>query len=123
MSKSGTPRKVTIDGETFNVAADANFAQTPGQTNEGVRHTGGTLMKTTLEVENVESVTLIADGTQFKSLQEKVKRNVNYPMSYELASGDVYRAVGMISLDNRETEETRVDLTLIPDGVWEEFLA
>jgi len=123
MSKSGTPRKVTIDGETFNVAADANFAQTPGRTIEGVRHTGGTLMKSTLNVENVESVTLIADGTQFKSLQTLVKRNVNYPMSYELASGDVYRAVGMITLDNRETEENRVDLTLIPNGEWEEFLA
>jgi hypothetical protein len=123
MSKSGTPRKVTIDGETFNVAADANFAQTPGQTNEGVRHTGGTLMKSTLNVENVESVTLIADGTQFESLKEKSKRDVNYPMSYELASGDVYRAPGMITLDNRETEENRVDITMIPDGEWEPFLS
>ena len=123
MSKSGTPRKVTIDGETFNVAADANFAQTPGNTVEGVRHTGGTMMKNTLNVENLESVTLIATGTQFESLKEKSKRDVNYPMSYELASGDVYRAVGLITLDNRETEENRVDLTMIPDGEWEPFLA
>jgi len=123
MSKSGTPRKITIDGETFNVAADANFAQTPGNTIEGVRHTGGTMMKNTLNVENLESVTLIATGTQFESLKEKAKRDVNYPMSYELASGDVYRAVGMITLDNRETEENRVDLTMIPDGEWEAFLA
>lgn len=123
MSKSGTPRKVTVDGETFNVAADANFAQTPGRTIEGVRHTGGTMMKNTLNVENVESVTLIADGTQFESLKEKSKRDDNYPMSYELASGDVYRAVGMITLDNRETEENRVDITMIPDGDWEPFLS
>ena len=123
MSKSGTPRKVTIDGETFNVAADANFAQTPGTTIEGVRHTGGTMFKSTLNVENVESVTLISDGTQFESLKEKSTRDVTYPMSYELASGDVYRAVGFITLDNRETEENRLDITLIPDGEWEEFLA
>lgn len=123
MSDSGTPRKVTVDGETFNVAADANFAQTPGRTNEGVRHTGGTSFKSTLNVENVESVSLIANGTQFKSLKALVKRNVNYSMSYELASGDVYRAVGKITLDNRETEENRVDITMIPDGEWEEFLA
>jgi len=123
MSKSGTPRKVTIDGETFNVAGDANFSQTPGRTNEGVRHTGGTLLKTTLEVENVESVTLIADGTQFESLKLLRDRDIFFPMSFELASGDVYRATGAINLDNRETEENRVDVMLIPDGEWEPFLA
>ena len=123
MSRSGTPRKVTLDGETFNVASDANFAQTPGRTVEGVRHTGGTMMKSTLNVENLESVTLISDGTQFEALKRLSKRDVNYTMSYELASGDVYRAVGSITLDNRETEENRVDLTLIPDGEWEAFLA
>ena len=122
MSKSGTPRKVTLDGETFNVAADANFSQTPGRTKEGVRHTGGTMMKDTLEVENVESVTLVVTGDQFESLKEKRNRDANFPMSYELASGDVYRAVGGINLDARESEENRVDITMIPDGEWEPFL-
>lgn len=125
MSGSGTPRKLTLDGETFNVASDANFSQTPGRTNEGVRHTGGTLIKSTLEVENVESVTVIADGDQFEAL--KILRDSNskhgFPMSYELASGDVYRARGWINLDNRESEEYRVDITLIPNGKWEPFLA
>lgn len=123
MSKSGTPRKVTIDGETFNVAADANFSQTPGRTNEGVRHTGGTLLKSTLEVENVESVTLIVTGDQFESLKVLRDRDNFFPMSFELASGDVYRATGGINLDNRETEENRVDVMLIPNGEWEPFLA
>lgn len=123
MAKSGTPRKVTLDGETFNVATDANFSQNPGQAKEGIRHTGGTMMKTTLEVETVESVTLIVDGTQFSSLKEKSKRDVNFPMSYEEASGDIYRAVGAINLDARETEENRIDVMLIPDGEWEPFLA
>lgn len=123
MSKSGTPRKVTLDGQTFNVAADANFAQTPAVTTEGVRHTGGTMMKTTLNVENLESVTVIADGQEYEDLKSLGKRDINFPMSYELASGDVYRAVGLINLDNRETEENRVDLTAIPDGEWEPFLA
>ncbi len=122
MARSGTPRKVTLDGVTYNVAADANFAQTPPVTNEGVRHTGGTLIKTTLEVGQVESVTLIVNGAQNASLEELAERDVNFPMSYELASGDVYRGVGQINLDNRETEETRRDITLIPDGAWQPFL-
>lgn len=123
MSKSGTPRKVTIDGQTFNVAADANFAQTPSETTEGVRHTGGTMMKKTLNVENVESVTLITTGQEHQDLKLLAQSDINFSMSYELASGDVYRATGMITLDNRETEENRVDVTMIPNGEWEPFLA
>ena len=123
MSKSGTPRKVTLDGQTFNVASDANFAQTPAETTEGVRHTGGTMFKTTLNVENLESVTLITTGQEYEDLKSLGKRDINFSMSYELASGDVYRAVGHINLDNRESEENRVDIVMIPDGAWEPFLA
>ena len=122
MSVSGTPRKFTADGITFNVASDANFSQTPPVETEGVRHTGGTLMKKTLMVGQVESVTLIVTGAQNAQLEELAARNVNFPMSYEEASGDVYRAVGQINLDNRETEENRRDVTLIPDGDWQPFL-
>ena len=121
MSVSGSPRRVTLDGVTYNVAADANIAQTPPVENEGVRHTGGTMMKKTLAVGQVESVTLIVTSAQNAGLEDLAKRNVNFPMSYELASGDVYRAVGQINLDNRETEENRRDLTLIPDGDWNLF--
>ena len=122
MSVSGTPRKVTLDGVTYNVAADANFAQVPGVNTEGVRHTGGTMMKKTLAIALVESVTLVVTSQQNELLEELSRRNVNFPMSYELSSGDVYRAVGQINLDNRETEENRRDLTLIPDGDWQPFL-
>lgn len=122
MSVSGTPRRVTLDGVTYNVAADANFSQTPPVEKEGVRHTGGTMMKSTLAVGQVESVTLIVTSAQNAQLEELLQRNVNFPMSYELASGDVYRSVGQINLDNRETEENRRDATLIPDGDWVPFL-
>jgi len=122
MSVSGSPRKVTLDGVTFNVASDANFSQLPEQTTEGVRHSGGVMMKKTLMVAQVESVTLIVTSQQNELLKNLAARTVNFPMSYELASGDVYRAVGQINLDNRETEENRRDLTLVPDGDWQPFL-
>ena len=122
MSVSGTPRRVTLDGVTYNVAFDANFSQTPPVNTEGIRHTGGTMMKKTLAVGQVESVTLIVTSSQNAQIEELAKRNVNFPMSYELGSGDVYRAEGQINLDNRETEENRRDITLIPDGDWQPFL-
>ena len=122
MANSGTPRRLTLDGVTYNVAFDANFAQTSDVLNEGVKHTGGVMMKKTLQVGQVESVTLIVTSSQNEGLIELSKRTVNFPMSYELASGDVYRAVGQINLDNRETEENRRDVTLIPDQGWQPFL-
>lgn len=117
---AGTPRKVTLDGQTFNVAADADFAQNPGQEVEGIRHTGGTTFKTTLMVESVESVDLILDGFDFAELKDMSTRII--PMSYEEESGDVYRATGKFSLGARQTSDTKASLTLIPDGEWEPFL-
>lgn len=120
---AGSLRKVTLDGQTFNVAADANLSQTAGQEKEGIRHTGGTTIKTTLKTATVESVDLIVDGNQFLDLQELAERNVAFPMSYEEESGDVWRAQGQINLDARETETTKVSVVLIPVSKWEAFLA
>lgn len=123
MGLSGTPRRVTLDGLTLNVAFDANFSQTPPVTTDGIRHTGGTMMKRTINTAQVESVTVITTGSQDDQLIELSKRTVNFPMSYEDAAGNVYRAKGQVNLDNRETEEGRRDITLIPDGGWKSFLA
>lgn len=122
MSVSGSIRRVTLDGVTFNAAFDANLAQTPPVLTEGVRHTGGVMMKKTLQTEQVESVTLVVTSSQNELLLELSKRTINFPMSYELGSGDVYRGVGQINLDNRETEENRRDVMLIPDLGWQPFL-
>lgn len=119
---AGTPRKVTLDGVTYNVAADANFTQNPGIEKEMIRHTGGNTPKSTLMTESVEGVDLIVDGNQYEDLKELGKRNISFPMSYELESGDVYRATGQISLSARESETTKCTVTLLPDFDWKPFL-
>lgn len=121
---SGTPRRVTLDGVTYNVVFDANFSETPEVTTEGIRHTGGTQFKQTLNTAQVESVTLVVPGGANARLIDLSKRTVSFPMSYELANGDVYRANGQINLEPRETEENRRDVILIPDGgEWKAFLS
>lgn len=120
---AGSIRKVTLDGQTFNVAADANFSQNAAQEKEGIPHTGGTTIKTTIKTATVESVDLIVDGQQFADLNELGARNIAFPMSYEEESGDVYRAQGQINIDARETETTKVSVTMIPVTKWEPFLA
>jgi len=123
MALAGTPRRFTVASVTYNVAGDANFSKTPEVTTEGIRHTGGTMIKRTLAVGQVEGVKLIVTAAEYSRLALVSKRKTNYPMSYELAAGDVYRAVGQISLGNYESENNTVEITAIPDGEWKEFLS
>lgn len=126
MALSGSPKRVTIDGTVYDVAADANFTQNPNSQMEGIATSGKTMFKTTRQVANVESVTLIVDGASYELLltaQENAKNGETYAMSYTLASGDVYRATGIINVESRETETNTATVMMIPEGDWQPFLA
>lgn len=122
----GTPRKVTLDGITFDVMADANFSEMgSGNEKEGVPTSGRTLQKITKRSKTVESVTLACNGDERSVLEELDSRLVNFPMSYENAAGDVYRSVGFIWFENRETENNSATIQMHPaeDNKWEAFIA
>ena len=94
---TGTPKKVTLDGLTFDVMADANFNQIKGKySNEAVPTSGRNVQKKTLRPQNVESINLFANGQEADLLRVLSERSGNFPMSYETVSGDVFRAVGFI---------------------------
>jgi len=123
---SGTIRKVTLDGTTFDAMADANLSQAGSKfDNEPVPTSGRTIKKMTRRSMGVESVVLACNGQERKLLQELDERLDNFPISYEEASGDVYRCKGFIKFENRETEETRATIQLHPAETnnWEPFLA
>lgn len=122
----GTPRKVTLDGITFDVMADANFSEMgSGNEKEAVPTSGRTLQKVTKRSKSVESITLACNGDEREVLEELDNRTENFPMSYENSSGDVYRAVGFIWFENRETETTSATIQMHPaeDNKWEPFIA
>ena len=122
----GTPRKVTLDGITFDVMADTNISEVGSQfENEPVPTSGRTMKKMTRRSKAAESVTLACNGDERQVLEELDERTENFSMSYELASGDVFRAVGFIVFENRETEETRATIQMHPaqDNKWEPFIA
>lgn len=124
MAVSGSIRKVLIDGLSFNAAADGNFAKTPRLEKEAVPHSGGNMIKHTRASGNVESAKLICTPTEFATLESKAEELTTFSMSYEMADGSVWRSTGTIMLDNYESEEHSVELTMIPDsGTWELFAA
>jgi hypothetical protein len=124
MSVSGSIRKVLINGLSFNAAADGNFAKTPKISKEAVPHSGGNMVKYTKASGNVEGVKLICTPTEFDTLEGFADDLESFSMSYEMADGSVYRTTGKIGLDNYESEEHSVEITMIPDsGTWELFAA
>lgn len=124
MAVSGSIRKVLIDGRSFNAAADGNFAKTPKLEKEAVPHTGGNMIKHTRASGNVESVKLIATPVEYDVLETLADRLTSFSMSYEMADGSVWRSEGTIMLDNYESEEHSVEITMIPaTGTWSLFAA
>lgn len=122
MATSGSIRKAAIGGINYNVAADANVSKTPTQSKEGIRHSGGNMMKVTKLHGSVEGLTLICTPAEFQSLETLAENDGGITLSYTLADGSAWTCTGEISLDNYESEENRVDVTMIPElGIWDLF--
>jgi len=119
---SGTPRKITLDGITYNWVADADITEELGKEVEGIATSGQTSFKTTKKVPIRSGEILVEDG-DFESLKSTFNKNESYPMSYENSEGSIYRATGRINIENRTTVENRVPITLIPDDDWTPFLS
>ncbi len=121
---AGSIRRVTLDGVTFDVPGDANVSEVGSAfLNESVATSGRMLRKMTKRSQIREGLVVIANGAERELLQELAERLSDFPMSYETAGGDVYRAQGWIEFENRETEELRAAIQLHPRNVWESFLA
>jgi hypothetical protein len=121
---TGTLRKVTLDGVTFNVRSDTNinFKRTDFQ-KEGIATSGKTLIKMTKRIQDIESVDLGVTPDELEDLRVKADSLTEMPMSLELADGSIYRSTGHITFDAYESESGKVSLHLIPTGEWTPFLA
>jgi hypothetical protein len=121
---TGTLRKVTLDGVTFDVMADTNVNEVGSAfQNEAIPTSGRNLKKMTRRVEARGGVALACNGSEREVLKDLAERTADFPMSYETAASDVYRATGWIEFENRETEESRATIQMHPRNGWEPFLA
>jgi hypothetical protein len=122
---SGTLRKVTLNGITFDAAADVDVTEIDGAfDSESMASSGRNMRKMTKRTQNREGVVLIVNGDEFELLRGLSERTTDFPMSYETAAGDVYRAPGWIQLENRTTAENKATIQMHPrNGNWEPFIA
>lgn len=120
---SGTPRKVTLDGLTFDVAADTNVTINPPRAIEGMPTSGRAIFKHTKQIPMLESLPIVANSAEYESIRELNSRLEPFPQSITMADGSVYRATGMLNIEGYESEELRANVQLIPKTDWETFVA
>lgn len=119
---AGTIKKVTLDGVTYDVPADINISEMgSGFENTLIPTSGRNVLKQVKRAEIREGVVLILNDQEMDVLTALASQQESLPMSYQLASGTVKRATGWIEFTNRETEENRGTVILLPEGTWSTF--
>ena len=121
---AGSIRKLTLDGQTFDVLHDANFNEVgSAYENTAIPTSGGVIRKMQKRVQTVESVIVKANGAERDTLKAGADKPGDIPMAYTTAAGDTYRCTGFYEFVKRETEENRAELKLFPRTEWKSFLA
>jgi len=118
----GTPRKIVIDGITFDIFPDTNVTFNIGNYEiEGQATTGDTLYKRTKKVQTKEGITLAVNPQKLAQLEEKANSLADKTFAVEYADGTTYRATGQINLENWESESGKASITMIPKRNWTKF--
>ncbi len=105
---SGTLRKLTIDGVTYDVFADTNVNAIPTQyENTAVPTSGRSMQKKVRRVATRESVTVACNADEQEVLQELDEGTDSFTISYQTAAGETWSTTGFISFESHETEENK----------------
>lgn len=116
MKTTGTIRKITIKGVTYDAKADINITKLSRYEKEVIPTTGQSIVKFTLRSPNMEGITLGVTPEENRRLEELAAEKRPYPMSVELADGSVYRTNGTINHENYESEEGTASIQAFPDS-------
>ncbi len=119
---AGSNRKFTIEGITYNIAADANFTETFAEyENSMIASSGGAMRKMIKRVPTREGIVLLTEALEREQLKSFAEQLDDLKFSYTNAAGDTYRAEGTIEVENNETEENRTTIQAIPRNGWTLF--
>ena len=118
----GSIRKLTIEGVSFDVAADANFTEIfTNYENSMIATSGGAMRKMLKRIPSVEGVVLVTDSDERLVLKAFAEGLDLVKITYTNAAKDSYRCEGTIEIENNETEENRTSTTIQPVGDWTKF--
>lgn len=116
---SGSLTSFWWNNQTYNVKSTADLSQNPEATVEGIANTGSTIYKTEKQVPIVESVELLVDKVAERQLRDDARNKVIAPMGFEEEDGRVKNANGRLQLGNYSTSEQTLEVTMIPEDIWE----
>ena len=118
----GSLRKLTIEGISFDVAADADFTEIfTNYENAMIPTSGGAMRKMTKRIPAVEGVVLITDADERLVLKDFAEGLTLVKTTYTNAATDSYRCEGTIEIESNTTDENRTTCTIQPVGDWVKF--
>lgn len=121
MSVAGSLLAIQIDSVTYEVDAETDVTEMPPKEIEGKATTGATLYKVGKKVAERQSIDLIVDSVDKQTLTGLLGEVV--AISYTEADGTVNSGDAMINIDSRTTQENKMTISIIPQGIFSVFPA
>lgn len=119
MPVTGSIRKFTIDGTSFDVAADANVDEVGGLYEKTAIPTSGKNgVKLVKRAKIREGIVLITTPAEKQLLEQLADSAAWYPCAYTTADAITKRAVCQVEFIKSDTQENRSEIKLIPEGEW-----
>ncbi len=121
---AGSIRKLTIEGISFDVVADADLEEVVTEfENSMIATSGPGMRKMEKRIPTTSGIVLGTDSAGRATLKAFAERLTDLKISYTKAFGDTRKCQGAIEIENTTTMENRTTIQVLPSGKWTEFLA
>lgn len=122
MGVAGSAKKLTLDGTTFRLPADADINTKFGDFESEVIPTSGeALRKMTKRPQMADGVDVIVDASEKELLIALSERTDAYTISYKDAANVLYTSKGGISIDDSSSQDGKVTIKILPIQRWDIF--
>lgn len=119
MSVSGSLLAIQIDSASYEIDSEADLTEMPPKEIEGRPTSGNTLYKVTKKVPERTGIDLVIDGVDKQILTDLL--GIVVPISYTEADGTVNSGPAMINIEQRTTQENKMTIGFIPQGLFTVF--
>jgi hypothetical protein len=121
---AGTLRKFSIEGISYELHGDTNVTEIfVKYENSRLPTTGQNMRKMVKRITAREGFVLATDANERAQIKSFAESLDDLQISYTNASGDEYKALATIEVENNETEENRTTLQAHPVTDWTEIIA
>ena len=122
---AGSLRKVSIDGTSFDVMADADITEVGSQfLNESIPTSGRNMRKMTKRAQTRDGIVIAANPAEQARLKEIADSLDLVPLSYTRADGSKFTTPqGWIEFESLTTMENRAAVKFHEQTSWELFVA